>query len=128
MGFIDNLRSLVKGVGNEEVEEVQKEDPYEKSRLASEIVSLVQKISKINSFDTSIRSLTDISSYDLKKKSLPELQQLKDTLNSRLSAIDKQSQRSGQTRNDLQEAAWTGRKPAGMTDHDFDRYQSHDDR
>lgn len=105
-----------------------KEDSFEKSRLATQIVNLVDKIKRINSFDSSIWNLSNVSSTELQRKSLAELEQIHSSLNARLSVLVKQSGKESPTREALEASKWTGRKPEHLTNHEFDRYQRDEGR
>jgi len=124
MGLIDNLRRFFSGSKNTQA--VKVEDEYEKSRLSEQIVDLVYKIKKQNSFDSSIRNLSNVSSFELKRKSLDELQKLHFMLNSRLSELDKQTQKSNPSREALEASKWTGQRPENLSTHDFNRFQEDD--
>ncbi len=100
---------------------------YEKSRLAERIVDLIGGIKRINCFDSSIWNLSNVSSYQLKQKSLDELQKLNSSLENRLSELNRQNQRRDPSRESLEASKWTGQKPQYMNDHDFDRFQKSDD-
>jgi len=125
MGLMDNIRNFFTGSKNTQT--VRVNDEYEKSKLAEKIVDLVTRIKRINSFDSSIWNLSNTSSYELKRKSLNELQQLNSSLENRLSELTKQSQKGNSTREALEEAKWTGQKPKNMSNLDFDRLQRNDD-
>lgn len=125
MGLIDNLRGLFSSSKN--TPSVQVNDEYEKERLAKRIVDLVDRIKRINSFDTSVWNLSNVSSYELQRKSLAELTRLNSSLESRLAELNRQSQRSNPEREYLEASKWTGQKPKGMSDRDFDRFQRSDD-
>ena len=45
------------------------------------------------------------------------------TLGNRILELSKKQQTTDRTRESLEAAKWTGRKPENMTDHDFDRFQ-----
>ena len=125
MGLLDNLKGLFSGSKNTQT--VQVNDEYEKSRLSEQIVDLVNKIKRINSFDSSIWNIANVSSYDLKRRSLDELTRLHSSLERRLFELDRQSQR-GNSRMEAAEAAkWTGRPTQNMTNADLDRFQKGDD-
>ena len=126
MGLMDNIRGLFSGSqGTKTAQEQLVNDEYEKSRLADRIVDLVDKIKRINSFDNSIWNLSNISSYQLKRKSLEELRRLSSTLESRLAQL--KGQTISPERETLEASKWTGQKPKNMTNHDFDRFQKSDD-
>lgn len=125
MGLIDSLRGFFSGSKN--TQEAQVEDEYEKSRLAEKIVDLVDRIKRKNSFDSSIWNLSNVSSYELKRKSLVELQRLNSNLENRLSELDRQGQRIDPKREALEESKWTGKKPQNMSNYEFDRFQRSDD-
>lgn len=125
MGLLDNLRGFFSGSKNTQAAQV--EDEYEKSRLAEKIVDLVDRIKRKNSFDSSIWNLSNVSSYELKRKSLAELQRLNSSLENRLSELDRQGQRRDPRREALEEAKWTGKKPQHMSNYEFDRFQRSDD-
>lgn len=124
MGVIDNLRGVF---SNSKNTQVHINDEYEKSRLAEKIVDLVNTIKGINSFDISVRNLSNVSSYELTRESLDELKRLYSNLENRLSELNRQRERGNQKRESLEAARWTGKKPEGWTDRDFDRFQRSDD-
>lgn len=121
MGMFDNIRNLFRR--SEGATVVQKNDSYEKSMLADRIVDSINKIKRINSFDSSIWNLSNVSTYDLQRKSLEELQKIQYTLNNRLLELTRQNQRGNATMESLEASKWTGQKTQGMTNHDFDRFQ-----
>ena len=125
MGIIDNIRGFFSGSKNAQTEQIN--DEYEKTILAEKIVELVTRIQKINSFDSSIWNLSNVSRYDLKRKSLDELERLHSNLKNRLSELDAQSKKGNVKRDYLESTKWTGEKPKEMSDHDFDRFQRNDD-
>ncbi len=126
MGMFDNFRNLFKGSSKAPV--AMEEDSYKKSMLATQIVNLVDKIKRKNSFDSSIWNLNNISSSQLERRSLAELEGLKSTLDSKLSELTRQSQRKDQRMESLEASKWTGQKPKGLTDHEFDRFQRDESR
>lgn len=126
MGMMDNIRNFFRGSNNAPV--MQEDDSYKKSMLATQIVNSIDKIKRINSFDSSIWNLSNTSTYDLQRKSLAELERIQASLDSRLSELTRQSQRSNPQREALEESKWTGQKPRNMSDHDFDRFQRDDER
>lgn len=125
MGLLDNLKGLFSGSKNTQTVQVNNE--YEISRLSEQIVDLVNKIKRINSFDSSIWNLANVSSYDLKRKSLEELTRLHSSLERRLSELDRQSQRVNPRMEAVEAAKWTGRPTQNMTNADLDRFQKGDD-
>lgn len=127
MGLMDNIRGLFSGSRNNQPTQPQVNEDYEKSRLADRIVDLVDRIRRINSFDSSVWNLSNVSSYELKRKSLDELQRLNASLESRLSELNRQNQRSNPRAEELEASKWTGQKPQNMSDYDFDRFQRSDD-
>lgn len=127
MGLMDNLRNFFSGSRNTQVAEVQKNVEYEKSILAENIVDLVTNIKRLNSFDSSVWNLSNISSYQLKSKSLDELQKLNSSLEKRLSELNKKSTRIDPKREQLEASKWLGQKPEHMSNLDFDRFQRSDD-
>lgn len=127
MGLMDNIRGFFSGSKNTQTTQIQPNDEYEKSRLAERIVDLVGRIKRINSFDSSVWNLSNVSSYELKRKSLDELNRLNSTLESRLRELDRQSQARDPRRESLEASKWTGQKPKYMSDLDFDRFQRGDD-
>ena len=127
MGLMDNIRGLFSGSKNNQTAQPQINEEYEKSKLADGIVNLVNKIKRINSFDSSLWNLSNVSSYNLKRKSLDELQRLNSKLENRLSELNRQKQSRNSESKSLEEAKWTGQKPKDMSDLDFDRSQRYDD-
>ena len=127
MGLMDSIRGVLYGSKNTQTSQPQINEEYEKSRLADRIVDLIGRIKRINSFDSSVWNLSNVSSYDLKRKSLDELQKLNSSLENRLSELDRQSQRRNSNRESLEASKWTGQKPRNMSNLDFDRFQRGDD-
>lgn len=127
MGLMDNIRGFFSGSKNTQTSQPQINEKYEKSILADKIVDLIGRIKRINSFDSSIWNLSNISSYELKRKSLDELQRLNSSLENRLSELNKQNQQASPRRESLEASKWTGQKPKYMSDLDFDRFQRNDD-
>ena len=125
MGLLDNLKGLFSGSKNTQT--VQVNDEYEKSRLSEQIVDLVNKIKRINSFDSSIWNIANVSSYDLKRKSLDELTRLNSSLERRVSELERQSQSGNPRMEAVESAKWTGRPTPNMTNADLDRFQKGDD-
>lgn len=127
MGLMNNIRGFFSSSKNTQTTQPQVNEEYEKSKLADRIVDLVGKIKRINSFDSSVWNLSNVSSYELKRKSLDELQRLNSSLENRLLELDRQNQRSNLSRESLEASKWTGQKPKNMSDYDFDRFQRSDD-
>lgn len=127
MGLMDNIRGFFSGSKNTRTSQPQINEKYEKSILADKIVDLIGRIKRINSFDSSIWNLSNISSYELKRKSLDELQRLNSSLENRLAELNKQNQQASPRRESLEASKWTGQKPKYMSDLDFDRFQRNDD-
>ena len=121
MEMLDSLRTLFKGKSNNSQEEY-KEDEYRKSMVAETIVDLVNKIKRINSFDSAIWNLNNVTVYELQRKSLTELENMKSTLEKRISELDKQSKMKNPQMEKLEGNKWTGEKD-GMTYQEFDRWQ-----
>lgn len=128
MGLLDNFRNFFKSSNERTTSVMPKEDSFEKPMLATQIVNLVDKIKRINSFDSSIWNLSNVSSTELQRKSLAELEQIHSSLNARLSVLVKQSGKESPTREALEASKWTGRKPEHLTNHEFDRYQRDEGR
>ena len=126
MGLVDYIRSLFSSSKNNRTEQPKINEEYEKSKLADKIVDLVSKIKSINYYDSSIWNFSNLSSYDLKKKSLNELQMTCSSLENRLFELEKQEKSRKKEREALEEAKWTGKKPQHMSDHEFDRFQRDD--
>ena len=129
MGLIGNIRGFLLGSRDTQAAKVQENDEYEKLTLAERIVGLVYKIKTINTFDSSIWNLSNVSIYDLQRRSLEELQRLNSSLENRLVELHKQKERekSNPQREALEASKWTGKKPEYMSDKDFDRFQRSDD-
>lgn len=125
MGLLSNIRGFFSSSKN--AQPMQLDDENEKQRLAEKIVNLIGKIKKVNSFDSSIWNLSNISSYELKSKNLDELKRLNSSLESRLAELDRRSQVTSSSRESLEASKWTGQKPQNMTNKDFDRFQRSDD-
>lgn len=130
MGLIDNIRKFFLNSKNTQTVQVQAQtnSEYEKSRLADQIVSLVNSIKRIDSYDSTVWNLSNISSYELRRKNLAELEKLHSRLENRLEELNRQSQQRNPRREALEASKWTGQKPKDMSDHDFDRFQRDDDR
>ena len=127
MGLIDNIRGFFSGSKSSQVAQPHINEEYEKLELADKIVDLVSRIKKLNSFDSSIWNLSNVSSYDLKRKSLDELQKLNSSLENKLLELNRKVQRIDTRQEALEESKWTGKKPQHMSDYDFDRFQRSDD-
>ena len=127
MGLMDNIRGFFSSSNKPQTSQPQINEEYEKSRLANRIVDLIGKIKRINSFDSIIWNFSNVSSYDLMRKSLAELKALNSNLENRLLELNRTSQKSDSHREALEEATWTGKKPKDMSNHDFDRLQKRDD-
>lgn len=127
MGFMDKIRNFFGKTHDESSTQVRVNDVYEKRMLAEEIVDLVGKIKKINSFDSSINSFSYVSSYELQQRDLEELQAIASKLEKKLSYLNKQSRSNKSTVSDLEASKWTGRKPQNMSTYDYDRMQRDDD-
>ena len=121
MGFMDKIRN------EESSTQARANDAYKKRMLAEEIVDLVGKIKKINSFDSSINSFSYVSSYELQQRDLEELQAIASKLEKKLSYLNQQSRSNKSTVSDLEASKWTGRKPQNMSTYDYDRMQRDDD-
>ena len=127
MGFMDKIRNFFGKTHDESATQVRVNDVYEKRMLAEEIVDLVGKIKKINSFDSSINSFSYVSSYELQQRDLEELQAIASKLEKKLSYLNQQSRSNKSTVSDLEASKWTGRKPQNMSTYDYDRMQRDDD-
>lgn len=125
MGLLSNIRGFFSSSKNSQP--MQLDDENEKQRLAEKIVNLIGKIKKVNSFDSSIWNLSNISSYELKSKSLDELKRLNSSLENRLAELDRRSQVTSSSRESLEASKWTGQKPQNMNNKEFDRFQRSDD-
>ncbi len=123
MGLMNNIREFFSGSKNTPTSQPQIDEEYEKSKLANSILNSIDRIKRINSFDSSIWNLSNTSSYDLRQKSLNELKELNSNLANRLSELERQNQRRDSNRESLEASKWTGQKPKNMSDHDFDRWQ-----
>ena len=126
MGMLDAIKKFFRGSNN--TPKIQEDDPYEKSILIPQIINTIDKIKRINSFDSSIWNLSNVSSYDLQRKSLSELKSLKDSLDARLEEITRQRQQRASEREDLEKSKWTGQKLENVTDYEFDRFQRDEGR
>ena len=127
MGFMDKIRNFFGKTHDELSTQVRVNDVYEKRMLAEEIVDLVGKIKKINSFDSSINSFSHVSSYELQQRDLEELQAIASKLEKKFSYLNQQSRSNKSTVSDLEASKWTGRKPQNMSTYDYDRMQRDDD-
>ena len=121
MGILDNIRNFFGG--SKSNTPVEQEDPYRKSMLATQIMNLIDKLKRKNSFDSSLWNLSNMSESALQRKSLAELENLHTTLTNKLQTIDRQTQRPNPQSEALEASKWTGQKPSNMTAHDFDFWQ-----
>ena len=126
MGMLDNIRKFFGGSKSEAV--AREDDSYKKSMLATQIVNSIDRIKRINSFDSSIWNLSNVSTYDLQRKSLSELESMHANLSRRISELDRQNQRGDSKRESLEASKWTGQRPQNMSNHDFDRFQRDESR
>lgn len=126
MGMFDNIRNIFKGSDNATV--VKEDDRAKKAMLATEIINLVDKIKRVNSFDSSIWNLSNASSQQLQRRSVAELESLRASLSSRIAELTTQSKASSSRRESLEASKWTGQRPQGLTEHEFDRFQRDDER
>ncbi len=127
MGFMDKIRNFLGKTHEESSTQARPNDAYKKRMLAEEIVDLVGKIRKINSFDSSINSFSNVSSYELQQRDLEELQAIASKLEKKFSYLNQQSRSNKSTVSDLEASKWTGRKPQNMSTYDYDRMQRDDD-
>ena len=116
MGYMDKIRNFLGKTHEESSTQARANDAYKKRMLAEEIVDLVGKIRKINSFDSSINSFSHVSSYELE-----ELQAIASKLEKKFSYLNQQSRSNKSTVSDLEASKWTGRKPQNMSTYDYDR-------
>lgn len=127
MGLFDKIKGLF---SNKEADARGPWNAYEseaeKEILANKVLNLIDKISRINSFDRSINGLLNISPYIIKSKSLDELRSLENKLETRLGELTKGNSRANAQRESLNEAMWTGRSN-GLSSHDLNRSQCRDD-
>ena len=126
MGMLDNIRKFFGGSKKEAV--THEDDSYKKSVLATQIVNSIDRIKRINSFDSSIWNLSNVSTYDLQRKSLSELESMHANLSRRVSELDRQNQRGDSKRESLEASKWTGQKPQYMSNQEFDRFQRDESR
>lgn len=126
MGMFDNIRNIFKGPNNATA--VKEDDRAKKVMLATEIINLVDKIKRVNSFDSSIWNLSNASSQQLQRRSVAELESLRASLSSRIEELTRQSKASSSRRESLEASKWTGQRPQGLTEHEFDRFQRDDER
>ena len=126
MGLMDNIRGFFSKSKNNQVSQPQINESYEKNKIVNKIVNLVDEIKSVNSFDSSIWNLSNISTYELNNRSLDDLKHLQSSLEIRLSQLTKQRQTGNEQKESLEESKWTGQKPKDMSNHDFDRLQRED--
>ena len=125
MGMFDGIINFFKG----SKEEAPRENNFGKEQLARQVEELVRKISRLNSFDSDIKNLTNASYRDLQSmKSLEELQRLKFRLENKLLALDKEARRENPEMEAIEKSKWTGEKMNNMTDKQFDRLQRDEGR
>ena len=94
MALIDTIRGFFSNPKNSQTKQVQPNEEYEKSRLIERILDLIGNIKKKNSFDSSIWSLANITSSELRMKKLSDLQRLCSSLENRLAELNNQRQNS----------------------------------
>ena len=105
------------------------ENNFEKEQLARQVEELVRKISRLNSFDSDIKNLTNASYRDLQSmKSLEELQKLKFKLENKLLALDKEAKSENPEMEAIAKCKWTAEKMNDMTDKELDRLQRDEGR
>lgn len=126
MGMFDKIRSFLNG--NSTQEAPKRESEIDKSMLTSQIMNLIDNIKRISSFDSSIWNYSNVTKYELSRKTVPELERLRDSLSSRLNQLKRESSRTTESARKLEEAKWTGQKPQHLSNHEFDRLQRGDDR
>ncbi len=116
MGLLDRLFSNSKDTQATKTSNTN--ETYKKARSAERIVDLVSKIKKINSFDSSLWNLSNISIYELRKRSLVELQNLESTLENRYSELSNQNKTPNQQKEQYEEAKWTGENTTDRAQND----------
>lgn len=124
MGILGKLRSFFNSSNNTPI--VQQEDRYAKSSLATNIVNLANKINRINCFDNSVRGLTNISTSELERKSMEELERIYVSLTNKYEGLVQQRQQNSERSDAIIAAKWTGQRTPDMTDHDLDSFQRGD--
>ncbi len=124
MGLFSNLIHLI--VGDTGTDEPQIDDYYEREQMADSVYELVRRISRISTFDRSITSLQRVTIYELRDKSLEELQRLQNNLQERLTILERDRKRRNEEMRKLEEAKWTGQRPKHMSPEAFDRWQRDD--
>ena len=129
MRFIDRVKGLF-GIETEEQkrarEEQARNEQWERSSLITDVSNLAGKLARINSFDREAMKYSRMSSYQFGDMSIDDLRQIKESLSGKIKS--EEAKREGYMRKsrELEEAKWSGIKPQGMTDHDFDRWQRDD--
>jgi len=123
MGLIDKIRGFVSGSNNTPA--VQ-EDKYAKTQLAMQIINLAGKINRINCFSQDVSRLANMSNYELEKKSMEELTQIYNSLNSRYNGLVQQREINNRKSEAAIAAKWTGQRTPEMTSHDLDFTQGRD--
>lgn len=127
MGMFDKIRSFFNRNSTQEIP-IRRESEIDKSMLASQIMNLIDSIKGINSFDLSIWNYSNVTKYELYRKTVPELERLRDSLSSRLEQLNRENSKARESANKLEEAKWTGQRPKNLSAHEFDRLQRGDDR
>ena len=122
MGLLDFFKGK-----KEEKPQSNINEEYEKSMLAGKIVDSVNKIKRINSFDSSIWNLSNITDVSLKRKSLDELNKIYISLQNRISEIDRSNNGRNSITEDIERAKWTGQRTNEMSRKDLDNLQKDDD-
>lgn len=131
MGMLDRIRNFFNNSEKEDIEDASKRarfEMYEKDSLSTQIINLIDSIKRINSFDSSLWNYSNVTRTELSRKTMSELEQIRDNLSNRLEMLNRQSKRSNPEAEKLEEAKWTGQKPKHLSDSDFDRLQRSDDR
>lgn len=127
MGLLDNLKKFFSVGSEREINFENVNDDFEKEKLSSRIVNLVDKIQRINSFDSSVWNMSNVSTFELKRKSVDELRKICVSLENRLVVLEGQKKSNNNSRDALEEAKWTGKQIQGMSKSDLDRAQREDD-
>ena len=118
MGIFEKLFGK-KEVVNEPVTSLEEE--AERGRLIDQCCNLVEKILKVNSFDSSITYYRSDPYRSFSKKTLPELKVIKSTLEGRLNKL--QNPQRDPQQEAIERAKWTGERSHGLSDRDLDRTQ-----
>lgn len=126
MGLLDRVRDFFSGSkGQEEAAQIiYGGNQVDKRDLIDEVKDLKRRVLMQNSFNTTAMRVPE---YGLEQKSIEELTQIRDSLQSELGTINRNNRAASskeRAEREAREAArWTGNRPEGMSQQDLDRAQ-----